>query len=410
MRKFDVPDQYKSNRIAQLKELRKQQDPRKKDFSPSRLDFGPLQVLIPRHFGFCYGVENAIEIAYKTLDKHPNESIYFLSEMIHNPVVNDDLKKRGIQFLQNTKGEELIPIDGLSKDSIVLIPAFGTSLEMKARLKGMGIALEEYDTTCPFVVKVWNKAEKISKDGFSVIVHGKPEHEETRATFSHSANASPTLVLRNMEEAEALAAFMKGELAEETFYQTFDGQMSKGFRLKKDLIKFGVVNQTTMLASETQGIALYLRSVLVDIYGEENIKQHFADTRDTLCYATNDNQSANIRMLEEEADLAIIVGGYNSSNTSHLLELAEEKLPSYFVSGAECIRADRSIQHFDLANKRERTTADFMQKSSPLKVMLTSGASCPDTVVEEVLMKLLSFFPAAEDYDTVVQSYKSSLL
>jgi len=413
MKSFDVPSRFQSAFIAQLKAIRKKNDPRKRDFEPALLDFGPVRFLIPRHFGFCYGVENAIEIAYRTLDENPGKKVYFLGEMIHNPVVNQDLLAQGIRFLQDTKGKELLPIDELTPEDIVLIPAFGTSLQMKDRLDALGLSTKEYDTTCPFVVKVWNKAAQLSEKGFSVVVHGKPSHEETRATFSHAAHQSPTVVVKDMEQAGRLAQYISGELPAADFHEEFAGQFSEGFDLARDLVKFGVVNQTTMLASDTQAIARYLKSVLATKYGQENITEHFADTRDTLCYATNDNQSANIKMLESKADLAIVVGGYNSSNTSHLMELAEEKLPSYFIEGPECIHDDKSLTSFDLNSQIETTTRSFLpirdSAQAPTDIVLTCGASCPDRLVEEVLLKLLQFFPESRNPEAVLAHYQESV-
>jgi 4-hydroxy-3-methylbut-2-enyl diphosphate reductase len=323
MKKFDVPVNYRSTLITAIKIKRRQNDKLKKDFTPSILDFGGVQIYLARHFGFCYGVENAIEISFKTIDENPGKRIYLLSEMIHNPMVNDDLIKRGVQFLMDTRGNRLIPFNQLSAGDIVIVPAFGTTLQIEAELKSIGIEIEKYNTTCPFVEKVWNRAEAIAKNGYSIIVHGKPQHEETRATFSHSAINSPTVIITDLAEAIELAKYIKGDKPSGEFYKEFEGKFSPGFAPDKDLQRIGVVNQTTMLASDTQQIADYLKNVMIEKYSliEATMEERFADTRDTLCYATYENQSAVYGMLETEADLAIVVGGYNSSNTSHLVEL-----------------------------------------------------------------------------------------
>lgn len=185
MKHFEVPTGYRSRLITAIKHKRKEKDKLKKDFSPTLLDLGPIKIYLARHFGFCYGVENAINIAYKTIEENQGKRIFLLSEMIHNPQVNADLTKKGVRFLHDTNGNELIPLSNLTKDDVVMIPAFGTTLELEAEIKAMGIDIQKYDTTCPFVEKVWNRSEQIAKRGYSIIIHGKPRHEETRATFSH---------------------------------------------------------------------------------------------------------------------------------------------------------------------------------------------------------------------------------
>jgi len=394
MKTFNVPIIYRSPLITAIKNSRKKQDRMKKDFTPTVLDFGPLKILLARHFGFCYGVENAIEIAFKTIDENPGKRIFLLSEMIHNPHVNNDLLAKGVQFLMDTSGKQLVPWETLTPEDIVIIPAFGTTLEIEAKLSSLGIAPLQYNTTCPFVERVWNKAEQIGKQSYTVIVHGKPGHEETRATFSHSRSNTPTVVVKDISEAQVLASFITGEKPAEEFYKLFDGQYSPGFDVTKDLQRVGVVNQTTMLATETQAIADYIKNVIMDRYALtlENAGERFADTRDTLCYATNDNQGAVTGLLEESADLAIVVGGYNSSNTSHLVELCEVKLPTYFISSDEKIVSDSEIHHWDFHHKQELHGTSFLPKKEQVTIMMTSGASCPDALVESVIRKLASFY------------------
>ncbi|MFM8709851.1 MAG: hypothetical protein ACKOC7_01125, partial [Sphingomonadales bacterium] len=308
MKSFDVPIIYRSPLISAVKRKRKEQDKLKKDFTPTLLDFGIIKIWLARHFGFCYGVENAIEIAFRTVAQHPGKRIFLLSEMIHNPQVNADLQAHGIQFLQDTHGKQLIPFESLQADDIVLIPAFGTTLDIEARLKAIGIQTEPYNTTCPFVEKVWNRSEAIAKKNYTVIIHGKPDHEETRATFSHAAANGPALVIKDMQEAKVLADFMSGQRNLTDFKKVFAGQFSAGFDPARDLQRIGVVNQTTMLASDTQSIADFLKKKIVERYQRED---QVADTRDTLCYATLDNQTAVTGMLQTQADLALVVGGYN---------------------------------------------------------------------------------------------------
>jgi len=383
-------------------------DKMKKDFSPTLLDFGPLQIYLARHFGFCYGVENAIEIAFRTVNENPGKRIFLLSEMIHNPQVNADLQAHGVNFLQTTYGEQLIPFDELTADDIVLIPAFGTTLAIEEQLKQIGIAVEKYNTTCPFVEKVWNRSEAIAKKNYSIIIHGKPKHEETRATFSHAAQNAPSVVIKDMQQANELAGYITGEKQPEQFYEEFNNQSSTGFDVKKDLQRIGVVNQTTMLASDTQAIADYLKQVMADHYqlDETNIEERFADTRDTLCYATNDNQSAVTGMLETNADLAIVVGGYNSSNTSHLVELCEEKLPTYFISSEEKILSEKDILHYNFHSKEEILTSNYLPAKEPVKILITSGASCPDALVEGVINKLAGLYKNVKSVEELTEHFQ----
>jgi 4-hydroxy-3-methylbut-2-enyl diphosphate reductase len=348
MKSFSIPSLFKSNLIGRIKEARRVQDKLKKDFSPTHLDFGPVEVLLSRHFGFCYGVENAVETAYQIIDKNPDKRIFLLSEMIHNPAVNADLLDRGVRFIQDTAGNQLVAWEELSSNDVVIVPAFGTTLETQAILQSRGIDPYAYDTTCPFVEKVWNRADAIGKKEYTVIVHGKPSHEETKATFSHSQSVTPTLIIKDINQAIALAAYIKEEKSAEEFYAEFEGQYSTGFDPSKDLKRIGVVNQTTMLATDTQEIVDYLRQIIRLHFqlSPENIKDYFADTRDTLCYATNDNQSATYGLLAEEADFALVAGGYNSSNTAHLVDLCVEKLPTYFIKNAEKLISEDQVMHF----------------------------------------------------------------
>ncbi|MFN3876152.1 MAG: 4-hydroxy-3-methylbut-2-enyl diphosphate reductase, partial [Flavobacteriales bacterium] len=378
MRTFSIPTHYRSSLIGRLKAWRKAQDPKKKDLSPTLLDLGPVRFLFARHFGFCYGVENAIEISYKALEENPGRRIYLLSQMIHNPSVNDDLAARGMRFIQDTNGRPLMDWGELSADDIVIIPAFGTTLETESRLKAIGIDPLRYNTTCPFVEKVWNRGAQLGQKGFTVVIHGKAAHEETRATFSHTAAGAPAVIIKDMAEAQELGRIILGELPDERFHEVFGTRCTEGFDPAKDLARIGVVNQTTMLATETQAIADHLKQVMIRRHGEAGLGVHFADTRDTLCYATNDNQDATHELLKSEADLALVVGGYNSSNTSHLVELLERSFPTYFIKGEEDIISSDAIEHFNYPEHRLERTRAWLPANRPLTIILTSGASCPD--------------------------------
>lgn len=388
MKQFDIPEFYRSPIISKIKGLRKADDPRKKDFTPTLLDFGKVRFYIARHFGFCYGVENAIEIAYRAIQENPNNRIFLLSQMIHNPGVNQDLLDHGVQFLQDTEGNQLIPFDSLTSEDVVIVPAFGTTLEIKDKLDSIGVNITNYNTTCPFVEKVWNRSQKLGEDQHTIIIHGKHNHEETRATFSHSRSNAPSLVIKNLDEARFLGETILGIKSGEEFLHFFKGKYSEGFNPENDLQKIGVVNQTTMLASETQEITDYLRQIMIDKYGENSIKEHIADTRDTLCYATNDNQSATIGLMEIVADKAIVVGGYNSSNTTHLVELLEQKFRTFFIKDEHEILENNQVKSFHYQQKEISISDNFLEDGIET-IAITSGASCPDAIIDRVIQKIL---------------------
>lgn len=388
MKKFDIPEQYRSPIITKIKAKRKLEDPRKKDFSPTIIQFGTFRFIIARHFGFCYGVENAIEKAYQIVNEHPEKKIFLLSEMIHNPLVNKDLEELGIRFIQDTHGNQLISWEEVSIDDIVIIPAFGATIETFELLKNKGVNVEIYNTTCPFVEKVWNRSASLGMEGHTVIIHGKAEHEETKATFSHASKNAPAIIIRDIDEAQLLCHFIEDETDADAIQSQFQGRYSEGFDPNIHLNKVGVVNQTTMLASETQMISELLSASLIKKYGIDQINKHYANTRDTLCYATNDNQTATLKLLDYNADLAIVIGGYNSSNTGHIVELLEEKFTTYFVRQSEDIESDY-IRSFDIHDKITKDHNNYMPNKEEISIIITSGASCPDAVVEGVIKKLL---------------------
>jgi 4-hydroxy-3-methylbut-2-enyl diphosphate reductase len=396
MKHFEVPLGYRSSLISAIKEKRKLDDKLKKDTQPTLLDLGNLKIYLARHFGFCYGVENAIEIAYRTIESNQGKRIFLLSEMIHNPQVNADLLQKGVQFLQDTNGKELIPLSNLTKEDIVIIPAFGTTIEMEKKLNAIGIQVQQYNTTCPFVEKVWNRSAQIAKKGYSIIIHGKPKHEETRATFSHASENSPTLIVNDMEDTIELGKIISGELPDSHFYSYFKGKYSENFNPETDLIKIGVVNQTTQLATDTQSISDYLKNVMVNKFGESELPVHFADTRDTLCYATNDNQTAVNSLLEIPADIAFVMGGKNSSNSSHLVELCENKLPTYFIDGPEKLIDANSLINTNWRNKEQTIINNYLPTQQPTTILMTSGASCPDTVVEAVIRQIADYYHVSD--------------
>ena len=408
MKQFKIPEFYRSPLLTEVKNLRKRQDKLKKDFSPTLLNFGPIRFYVARHFGFCYGVENAIEISFKALDENKGKNIYLLSQMIHNPEVNKDLTSRGVKFIHDTEGNQLIPWSKLTPKDVIIIPAFGTSLSIQNTIKKIGLDIKLYDTTCPFVEKVWNRASKLGDEKFSIVIHGKHNHEETRATFSRSEASAPSIVIKDIAEAKLLGSFIDGTLNIANFNSVFLNRVSSNFNPLSDLDRIGVINQTTMLASETKEISDYLKNILIKKFGQEKIKTHFADTKDTLCYATNENQDATYELLNNAADFAIVVGGFNSSNTTHLVELCEQKVPTYFISSANDIISETIINHYNHHSLAIVSTSDFIPEKQPLTVLLTSGASCPDAIVEEVLLKLVSFFPEAYSFQKVLDTILKS--
>ena len=404
MRKFEIPQHYRSSIISRIKESRKNEDPRKKNFTPTILDFGQVRFFIARHFGFCYGVENAIEIAYKTIEENSGKTIYLLSEIIHNPGVNEDLLSKGVKFLMDTAGNRLIDWNDLKPADIVIIPAFGTTIEIQKKLSELGVDVYKFNTTCPFVEKVWNRSEQLGKQNYTIVIHGKNYHEETRATFSHTVQNSPSVIVRDLAETKILGSMLLGKITKDDFEFFFKDKLSENFNAERDLQKIGVVNQTTMLSTETQQIADFLKNIMIVKYGFENINSHFADTRDTLCYATYDNQQSTFELINQKADLAVVIGGYNSSNTSHIVELCQKRLPTYFVSSADKIISDKLIKHFDLQSKAEKLTENFLPADKfPVDILLTSGASCPDADVEKVLQKILSYFSNLKPVNDVVE-------
>jgi 4-hydroxy-3-methylbut-2-enyl diphosphate reductase len=404
-RKFEKHALYRGPVISRIKRVRQERDPRKKDLAPAVLDLGPVRFVLARHFGFCYGVENAVDIAYETLEAHPGRRIFMLSEMIHNPRVNGDLRQRGMEFMFTPDGEQLVDWEELRPDDIVVVPAFGTTLEMQERLAARGIDPYTYNATCPFVERVWKRSAELGERGFTVVVHGKASHEETRATFSHSVREAPTVVVRNLGESRVLAGVIDGTRGRGDFDRRFGHKCSPGFDPDRDLRRIGVVNQTTMLAAETREIAGVLRAALVRRFGERRIGEHFADTSDTLCYATNENQNATYALIERGADLALVVGGYNSSNTSHIVQLCEAAMPTYFIKGEEEILSQESIRHFSPEARGTVVTTPWLLEKRPVEIVLTCGASCPDALLEGVLDRVAGLFDDARDPAAAMQDY-----
>jgi 4-hydroxy-3-methylbut-2-enyl diphosphate reductase len=409
-RQFDrVPNHYAGQEIQRIKDFR--QDEGKRSLTPTVLTLGGLEVLVPRHFGFCFGVERAIHMAFSALERHPDRQINLLSEIIHNPLVNDDLARRGIRFIHDSDGQRQIPEDEISTDDVVLIPAFGTTLEIEQSLQHSGIDTatqefrEHFDTTCPFVSKVWDRGQELGLEGYTIVIHGKFLHEETQATHSHTKACGKTLVVLDSAEAQQLADFIAGRMSLELFRDVFSGKWSKGFDPETDLQRVAVVNQTTMLAEETREVGRLLRQALLERHGDRDISYHFADTNDTLCYATNWNQNATKALLDAEPDLAVVVGGYNSSNTSHLVEICEQVMPSFLISSADELLSDKRIRHFDIHSRQSIVTEDWLPAQLPARIAIASGASCPDVLMNAVFEAIAGFYQyGPDDIDAGLES------
>lgn len=389
--------------------------------APAKLDFGAVQYLIPSHFGFCLGVKNAIERAYESLAENPGRRVFMLSELIHNPFVNEDLLRRGLRYLQTDKG---VPItvsgkpaspgggepllwDTLTSDDVVIIPAFGATDEDKKRLVRKGIRVAQYDATCMLVEKVWKAARAFGREGYTVVIHGKSEHEETKATFSNTRRYAPAIIIRTQEEARLLGEYIAhpSEQARAAILQKFQGLHTPGFDPALHLDRIAVVNQTTLLMNETAAIIDYFKSIFIAKYGEAEGLRHVggAGKKDTLCYATQVNQDALSRALAEPLDAAFVVGGKNSSNTYQLYRVCEQKLGSraFFIQSETSIRSRCEIEHYVFPaaghGKGGHTEVHPLwgdDDTAPKRVLITGGASCPDGLVQQVITRINSFFPA----------------
>ena len=404
---------YQSQLCAAIKALARQHE--RTATAPVTLDFGAVRYLIPSHFGFCLGVKNAIERAYETLADHPGQRVFMLSELIHNPFVNEDLLRRGLRYLQTDKG---VPYttdgrpgspalwDTLTPADIVIIPAFGATDEDKRRLVRKGIAVFHYDATCMLVEKVWKAARGYGREGYTVVIHGKHEHEETKATFSNTRRYAPAVIVRNLEETHRLGELIASDdpAVRARFYELFAGRHTPGFDVTVHLDRVAVVNQTTLLMNETLGIIDHLRAIYRAKFGEAEAGQRVGGSgrRDTLCYATQVNQDALSRALAEPLDAAFVIGGKNSSNTYQLFRLCEERLGerAFFIQSEASIRSVASVDHYVyIGGGTGRTEPRSLWPDgdlAPKRVLITGGASCPDGIIQQVITRINAFFPAAQ--------------
>ena len=350
------------------------------------LEAGGLKVRLAKEFGFCYGVERAIDLAYAARKVFPNQPIYILGEIIHNPEVNEQLVAMSIKFLSGPI--KSASIDDLKQDDVVIIPAFGAEVATMEKLKAKGCQL--VDTTCGDVMSVWKRVTQNAKERFTSIIHGKSKHEETMATSSRatSNNAGHYLVVLNIAETDYVCDYIRHNGNKAEFLTKFAGAMSPGFDPDLHLASIGVANQTTMLRSETEEIQRRLRKAMVDRYGEAEIDQHYR-MFDTICGATQERQDALIHLLQEPLDMMIVVGGYNSSNTSHLAEMSEERMPTFFIRNASKILSDKAILHFNLHKQEEVLTENWLP-AGELYVGITAGASCPNNLIDDAIRRLFN--------------------
>lgn len=380
---------------------------------PALLDFGPVRYVLPSHFGFCLGVQNAIERAYESLAENPGRRVFMLSELIHNPFVNEDLLARGLRYLQTDRGIHLVnPATGrtwweeLRADDIVIIPAFGATDADKLRLIRKGIPLNRFDATCMLVEKVWKAARRFGVEGYTVVLHGKAEHEETKATFSNTVRHAPCVIVRDQAEAARLCDVIReaDPEAQRRLFAPLAGKASAGFDPTVHLGRIAVVNQTTLLRNETLGIINQLEAALRARFGDADLPTRLsrASRGDTLCYATQVNQDALERALALPADGAVVVGGRNSSNTVQLWRLCEQRFGprAFYIQSEADIRADGTVAHLDPLHKGDpppdAEPPALLLTKRPLTFVLTGGASCPDGLIQQVIARINTFFSPAD--------------
>ena len=346
-----------------------------------RLNHGRLQVRLAKDFGFCWGVERAVAMAYETRKHYPSERLWITNEIIHNPSVNDHLREMNVQFIPVEQGVK--DFSGVNSGDVVILPAFGATVQEMQLLNERGCHI--VDTTCPWVSKVWNTVEKHKKQTFTSIIHGKVKHEETLATSSF---AGTYLVVLDLEEAQIVADYILGNGDRDSFMARFSKACSPGFDPDQDLEKLGVANQTTMLKRETEEIGRLFERTMLSKFGPTQLNEHFL-AFNTICDATQERQDAMFSLVDEPLDLMVVIGGYNSSNTTHLQEIAINRgIRSFHIDTPERISADNSIEHKPLGQELIREL-EFLP-SGTVTVGITSGASTPDRVVEHVIQRLIS--------------------
>jgi 4-hydroxy-3-methylbut-2-enyl diphosphate reductase len=353
-----------------------------------RLQTPQLIVHLAREFGFCYGVDRAVDYAYQARHRFPDQTVYLTGEIIHNPRVNDRLRALGIRFLSD-------PGEGVEKvraGDVVILPAFGVPIAVLLELERRGCSL--VDTTCGSVLNVWKTVKRYARDGFTAIIHGKVHHEETRATASQTLQypGGRYLVVLDSDEAAEVCAYVRAGGGKRRFMERFREAASDGFDPDVDLERVGLANQTTMLMSESLAIGEQFRKAMTDRYGEEALGAHFRSF-ETICSATQDRQDAVVALLDgQQLDLMIVIGGYNSSNTGNLARICAARLPTFHVADAECLRSPEEIRHRQVGATSETTTPNWLPHTPrPLRVGITAGASTPDVIVGSVIERLAAF-------------------
>jgi len=355
--------------------------------------FGDLTIRLAQDFGFCYGVDRAVDYAYQTTHRFPDRRIFLVGEIIHNPHVNQRLRDAGITFLYPTSAGDF-DFSGIDTDDVVILPAFGVTLQDFQRLRGIGCVL--IDTTCGSVLNVWKRVESYAKDGFTALIHGKSFHEETRATASQ-VNTHPGgryIVVRDMAEAGLVMAWIEGReggLDRAALMEHFHEKASPGFDPDHDLVRIGVANQTTMLASESLAIAAAIGRSLAKRYGEDALEAHFRSF-DTICSATQERQDAILQMMRDPPDIMVVIGGYNSSNTNHLAHLCREYTTTFHIADARCIDpiAGTMRHKAELAADAPEVEAAGWLPCGPLTLGLTAGASTPNNKIGETIALILA--------------------
>ncbi|MCX6551674.1 MAG: 4-hydroxy-3-methylbut-2-enyl diphosphate reductase [Acidobacteria bacterium] len=348
---------------------------------------GRLTVHLAREFGFCYGVDRAVDYAYQTRRKFPDKQVYLTGEIIHNPHVNEKLRTSGIRFMDDP-GESA---DRLGGDDVVILPAFGVTMGLLAQLDRQGCTL--VDTTCGSVLNVWKNVRRYAEDGFTSVIHGKVHHEETRATASQALKApsGPYLIVLDREETDAVCTYIRQGGDRAAFLDRFGEAASPGFDPDTDLVRIGLANQTTMLMSESMEVGEMFRAALTDRYGAEFAARHFR-AFDTICSATQDRQDAVVALLNEHRlDLMLVVGGYNSSNTLNLARICRTAVPTYHIADDDCLESSTTVRHRPCDSKTEVSQDGWLPASGPLHVGLTAGASTPDNSVGAVILRLAGF-------------------
>ena len=344
-----------------------------------------LTIHLAREFGFCYGVDRAVDYAYQTRERFPGRPVYLTGEIIHNPHVNDRLRDLGIRFLTDPG----VDPRALGPDDVVIIPAFGVTMSELERLDRQGCTL--VDTTCGSVLNVWKNVRRFAQDGFTAIIHGKVSHEETRATASQAllSPGGQYLVVLNPQEAADVCEYIRHGGDRERFLERFVRATSEGFDPNHNLDRVGLANQTTMLMSESLEVEAMFRGAMIDRYGEPALADHFR-AFDTICSATQDRQDAVVALLREHAlDLMIVIGGYNSSNTCNLARICAERLPTYHIAEPDCLDSGDAIRHRAVGSRIETTTPDWLP-GGPVSIGLTAGASTPNNLVGTVVQTLES--------------------